>query len=111
MSEIRPARILSIDGGGILGIIPASTLIALEQQMASPFACFSLLRQSIPAPGIFDFTVANTRVVSLGTGFFPVGNTVPKGFLGWLGRTLEALLDAPEDQQTELVNRHFPGIL
>jgi hypothetical protein len=58
-----------------------------------------------------DFTVSNTRVVSLGTGFFPTGDTVPKGFLGWLGWTVDALLDAPEDQQTELVNRHFPGIL
>lgn len=58
-----------------------------------------------------DFSVADTTVISLGTGFFPAGNTVPKGFLGWLEWTVDALLDAPEDQQTELVNRHFPGIL
>jgi patatin-like phospholipase/acyl hydrolase len=58
-----------------------------------------------------DFTAADTRVISLGTGFFPTGNTVPKGFLDWLNWTVGALLDAPEDQQTELVNRHFPGIL
>jgi patatin-like phospholipase/acyl hydrolase len=58
-----------------------------------------------------DFTAADTRVVSLGTGFFPPGNKVPKGILGWLEWTVGALLDAPAEQQTELVNRHFPGIL
>jgi uncharacterized protein len=58
-----------------------------------------------------DFTQNDTRVVSLGTGYFPTGNTVPKGLLGWLEWTVDALLDAPEEQQTQLVNRHFPGIL
>jgi uncharacterized protein len=58
-----------------------------------------------------DFTVADTRVVSLGTGFYPPGNDVPTGLLGWLNWTVNALLDAPEEQQTQLVNRHFPGIL
>jgi hypothetical protein len=58
-----------------------------------------------------NFTPADTRVVSLGTGFFPTGNEVPKGLVGWLGWTVGALLDAPEEQQTELVKRHFPGIL
>jgi patatin-like phospholipase/acyl hydrolase len=58
-----------------------------------------------------DFTPADSRVVSLGTGFFPTGNKVPKGIVGWVEWTVSALLDAPEEQQTELVNRHFPGIL
>lgn len=58
-----------------------------------------------------DFTPAETRVVSLGTGFFPPGNKVPKGLIGWVEWTVGALLDAPEEQQTELVKRHFPGIL
>jgi patatin-like phospholipase/acyl hydrolase len=58
-----------------------------------------------------DFTVADTRVVSLGTGYFPPDNQVPKGLVGWVEWTVSALLDAPEEQQTELVNRHFPGIL
>jgi len=58
-----------------------------------------------------DFTPQDTRVVSLGTGYFPSPGTVPKGLLGWLEWTVDALLDAPEEQQTELVNRHFPGIL
>jgi hypothetical protein len=58
-----------------------------------------------------DFTPAETRVVSLGTGYFPTGNKVPSGLLGWLEWTVNALLDAPEEQQTEIVKRHFPGIL
>jgi hypothetical protein len=36
---------------------------------------------------------------------------VPSGLLGWLNWTISALLDSPEEQQTELINRHFPGIL
>lgn len=58
-----------------------------------------------------DFQQADTRVVSLGTGFYPRSNDTPSGLLGWLQWTVGALLDAPEEQQTEIVNRHFPGIL
>ena len=58
-----------------------------------------------------EFTPADTRVVSLGTGFFPPGNNTPCGLLGWLEWTVDALLDAPEEQQTQIVQRHFPGIL
>ncbi len=37
-------RILSIDGGGIRGIIPAATLVALEQQWNKPAReCFDFL--------------------------------------------------------------------
>ena len=55
-----------------------------------------------------DFTPEDTRVVSLGTGYFPVGDAAPSGLLGWLEWTVGALLDAPEEQQTEIVQRHFP---
>jgi patatin-like phospholipase/acyl hydrolase len=58
-----------------------------------------------------QFDPADTLVVSLGTGYFPPGNKVPVGLLGWLQWTVDALLDAPEGQQTQLVNRHFPGIM
>ena len=51
-----------------------------------------------------------TRVVSLGTGFCPTGNKVPRGIVGWVEWTVSAFVDAPQEQQTELVNRHFPGI-
>ncbi|HLK47627.1 MAG TPA: patatin-like phospholipase family protein [Bryobacteraceae bacterium] len=58
-----------------------------------------------------DFAPADTRVVSLGTGFYPPGNNVPSGLLGWLHWTVGALIDAPEDQQIDIVNRHFPGLM
>jgi patatin-like phospholipase/acyl hydrolase len=58
-----------------------------------------------------DFTPADTRVVSLGTGFFPTGAKTPQGLIGWLEWSVTALLDAPEDQQVELVNRHWPGLM
>ena len=58
-----------------------------------------------------DFKQDETRVVSLGTGSFPHSSEVPSGLLGWLQWTVDTLLDAPEDQQIELVNRHFPGIM
>lgn len=58
-----------------------------------------------------DFTPAETRVVSIGTGFYPTGDKVPSGIVGWLEWTVNTLLDAPEEQQTEIVNRHFPGVL
>jgi predicted acylesterase/phospholipase RssA len=58
-----------------------------------------------------DFEPSDTRVISLGTGFFPPGNKVPTGLVGWLEWTVGTLVDAPQDQQPELVNRHFPGIM
>jgi len=58
-----------------------------------------------------DFDPADTRVVSLGTGFFPPGNQEPSGLIGWLEWTIGALLDAPEEQQPELVRRHFPNVM
>jgi len=58
-----------------------------------------------------DFDPADTRVISLGTGYFPSDGALPKGIIGWVGWTIGALLDAPEEQQPELVNRHWPGIM
>jgi len=58
-----------------------------------------------------DFDPADTRVISLGTGFFPQGHPTPSTLLGWLEWTVGTLLDAPHDEQPELVDRHFPGIM
>jgi hypothetical protein len=55
-----------------------------------------------------NFTPDDTRVVSLGTGYFPAGDPTHSGLLGWLQWTVGALLDAPEEQQPEIVKRHFP---
>ena len=58
-----------------------------------------------------SFKEEDTRVVSLGTGYYPPGDSVPTGLIGWLNWTVNALLDVPAERQTALVNRHFPGIL
>jgi hypothetical protein len=58
-----------------------------------------------------DFAPGETRVVSLGTGFYRPAASVPSGLLGWLKWTIGALLDAPEEQQPQLVNRQWPGVM
>jgi predicted acylesterase/phospholipase RssA len=37
-SDLRPVRILSVDGGGIRGIVPSVMLVALQQRLAQPVA-------------------------------------------------------------------------
>jgi patatin-like phospholipase/acyl hydrolase len=59
-----------------------------------------------------DFSATDTRVVSLGTGYFPTtAVNPPSGFLDTLSWTVDTLLASPHSQQTEIVNRHYPGIL
>lgn len=58
-----------------------------------------------------SFKAKDTRVISLGTGHYPPGESVPTGLLGWFNWTVNVLLDARTEQQAALVNRHFPGIL
>ena len=50
---------------------------------------------------------AETTVVSFGTGRF-VRKADPHLVTDWLSWVLDALLNAPEEQQTELVARHYP---
>jgi len=60
-----------------------------------------------------DFTPETTRVISLGTGYYPADGAVnpPAGILATLGWTIGTLLDSPIDEQTQIVRRHWPGIL
>ena len=50
---------------------------------------------------------ADTIVVSLGTGHF-LDRPAPTWIYSWLGWLLAELLRSPGEQQTELVDRHFP---
>jgi hypothetical protein len=53
------------------------------------------------------YAPADTTVVSFGTGrFFKKAD--PKLIMDWLHWVLNALLESPGEQQTELVERHFP---
>jgi patatin-like phospholipase/acyl hydrolase len=60
----------------------------------------------------FDvFTPADTRVVALGTGYYPGSNTPPSGLIGVVTWTTSTLVDTSEDWASEAVSRQWPGIL
>ena len=60
----------------------------------------------------YDVFLPNeTRVISLGTGWFPGPNTPPSGFLKVLGWTTSTLVDSSEDWADAAVNRHWPGLM
>ena len=58
-----------------------------------------------------DFTQADTRVVALGTGFFPAPNTPPKGLVGTIGWVTSTLVDTSEDWVDDAVKRQWPGVM
>src|SRR5215472_6004548 len=55
------------------------------------------------------YSVGDTLTVSLGTGRY-VQKQLPTWLLPWFKWSLAQLLDSPGEQQTELVNRHFPAM-
>jgi hypothetical protein len=60
----------------------------------------------------FDtFNPADTRVIALGTGYFPGSDAPPSGLLKVIGWTTSTLVDTSEDWAGEAVNRHWPGIM
>jgi uncharacterized protein len=58
-----------------------------------------------------EYTPEETTVVSLGTGRFPREVNVPGTLWGWLPWILDELLRSPEEQQTDIVRRHFTATL
>lgn len=58
-----------------------------------------------------DFTPAGTRVVSLGTGYFPAPSDPPKGLLKTIGWVTSTLVDTSEDWVDDAVDRQWPGIM
>ena len=63
----------------------------------------------VEAFGYMDrYDPADTVVVSLGTGQF-LERRRPTWLYSWLGWLLSELLRSPGEQQTELVDRHFPS--
>jgi patatin-like phospholipase/acyl hydrolase len=59
------------------------------------------------------FNPYDTKVVSIGTGFYkhPRGGNPPKGPIDTITWTIDTLSSAPRDQQTDFVNLHYPGVL
>ncbi len=55
-----------------------------------------------------EYTPAETIVISLGTGHHVSNDKNPNSILDWLGWTLGELMDSAGEQQTQLVQRHYP---
>jgi hypothetical protein len=58
-----------------------------------------------------DFSAADTRMVALGTGYFPASDDPPSGLLKTIGWTASTLVDSSEDWVDEAVNRQWPGVM
>src|SRR5436190_3051547 len=88
-------RILSIDGGGIRGIIPASTLVALEQQLGRPAReCFDFLAGTstgalisaalaagVPATRILQIYTQRAGEIFTPSGFFAKAKRLITGYM------------------------------
>jgi hypothetical protein len=60
----------------------------------------------------FDtFDPAATRVIALGTGYFPGSGAPPSGLLKVVGWTTSTLVDTSEDWADEAVDRQWPGVV
>jgi len=60
---------------------------------------------------VYDgFSPAETRLVSLGTGFYPAANTAPKGLVATIGWATDTLVDSSEDWVDKAVERQWPGV-
>jgi patatin-like phospholipase/acyl hydrolase len=58
-----------------------------------------------------NFTPAETRVVALGTGYFPGGNNPPKGLVPTIEWVTSTLVDTSEDWVDDAVRRQWPGVM
>ncbi|HUB77291.1 MAG TPA: patatin-like phospholipase family protein [Bryobacteraceae bacterium] len=56
------------------------------------------------------FVPAKTRLVSLGTGYYPAGNKPPQGLLATIGWATDTLVDTSEDWVDHAVRRQWPGV-
>ena len=60
----------------------------------------------------FDtFLPAQTRLISLGTGYFPESGNPPRGLLGTIGWVTSTLVDSSEDWVDDAINRQWPGLM
>ena len=57
------------------------------------------------------FAPADTRVVALGTGYFPAAGGPPSGLLKTIGWVTSTLVDSSEDWAGDAVNHQWPGVM
>lgn len=56
------------------------------------------------------FTPADTRLISLGTGYYPQSSAPPKGLLATISWATDTLVDTSEDWVDRAVKRQWPGV-
>ena len=56
------------------------------------------------------FIPAETRLVSLGTGYYPAANVPPKGLVATISWATDTLVDTSEDWVDRAVQRQWPGV-
>ena len=57
-----------------------------------------------------SFVAAQTRLVSLGTGFYPGSDTPPRGLIATVSWATDTLVDTSEDWVDRAVQRQWPGV-
>jgi hypothetical protein len=57
-----------------------------------------------------SFTPAETRLISLGTGFYPASQTPPKGLIDVVSWATDTLVDSSVDWVDRAVERQWPGV-
>jgi patatin-like phospholipase/acyl hydrolase len=57
-----------------------------------------------------DFTFTDTRLINLGTGYYPASDDAPSGLLGTIGWVTSTLVDSSSDWVDQAVNRQWSGI-
>jgi patatin-like phospholipase/acyl hydrolase len=57
-----------------------------------------------------DFAAPRTRLISLGTGYYPDGNAPPKGLIAVVSWATDTLVDTSEDWVDRAVKRQWPGV-
>ena len=61
---------------------------------------------------VYDhFDSADTKLVSVGTGFFPASETPPSGLIGTIGWVTSTLVDTSEDWVDKAVELQWPGVM
>lgn len=58
-----------------------------------------------------DFDPQDTKLVALGTGYYPASETPPSGIIGTIGWVTSTLVDTSEDWVDKAIERQWPGVM
>jgi hypothetical protein len=57
-----------------------------------------------------NYIPSETKMITLGTGYYQSGNTAPSGLINTINWTVDTLIDSSEDWVDSAVNRQWPGL-